>query len=94
MPKNQGTEQPTARKLEKARKEGMVARSPDLASWSVILAFSFALPAIFHALSAKIVSFGVLAFTSGATSVVIAEIAQELINQSHMLMDADNAAKN
>ncbi len=70
MPKNQGTEQPTARKLEKARKEGMVARSPDLASWSVILAFSFALPAIFHALSAKIVSFGVLAFTSGATSVV------------------------
>ncbi len=68
MPKNQGTEQPTPRKLEKARKEGMVARSPDLASWSVILAFSFAVPAIFRALSSKIVSFGVLAFTSGATS--------------------------
>jgi flagellar biosynthetic protein FlhB len=38
------TEQPTARKLREGRRQGQVARSPDLATWSGILVVSFVLP--------------------------------------------------
>ncbi|WP_276945296.1 EscU/YscU/HrcU family type III secretion system export apparatus switch protein [Ferrimicrobium acidiphilum] len=66
MPKNEGTEQATAHKLEKARKEGTVARSAELATWLVILAFSLAAPLVFHTVESKIVAFGHLALGGGA----------------------------
>lgn len=44
MARQEGTEEPTPRKLERARKEGMVARSVDLVSFVVLLIASFALP--------------------------------------------------
>ncbi len=66
MPKNQGTEQPTAHKLDKAKKEGTVARSAELATWLVILLFSLGVPLMFHLVEARIVTFGHLAFDGGA----------------------------
>lgn len=65
MPKNEGTEQPTGHKLEKARKEGTVARSAELATWLVILLFSLAAPLVFHLVESKIVAFGHLALDGG-----------------------------
>jgi len=66
MPKNEGTEQPTPHRLEKARKEGTVARSAELATWLVILAFSLAMPLVFSLVEGKIVAFAHLAFDGGA----------------------------
>ncbi|WP_298344689.1 EscU/YscU/HrcU family type III secretion system export apparatus switch protein [Ferrimicrobium sp.] len=67
MPKNEGTEQPTAQKLQKAKKEGTVARSAELATWLVILTFSLAAPLMFHLVEAKIVAFSHLALNGGAS---------------------------
>lgn len=38
------TEKPTPKRLQEGRKNGQVARSPDLAAWSGVLALTFVLP--------------------------------------------------
>jgi flagellar biosynthetic protein FlhB len=40
------TEKPTAKRLKDSRKEGRVARTPDLGTWGAVLLASFLLPAI------------------------------------------------
>jgi flagellar biosynthetic protein FlhB len=65
MPKNQGTEQATAHKLEKAKKEGQVARSAELATWLVILLFALAAPLAFNLVESKIVAFAHLTLNGG-----------------------------
>jgi len=62
MARREGTEAPTPRRLEKARKEGMVARSPELASWIVILVFAMAAPALFRMVESQIVAFATQSF--------------------------------
>lgn len=57
MPRQEGTEEPTPRKLERARKEGMVARSPDLVGFVVLLVASLVLPAELHTMSAAVGGF-------------------------------------
>jgi len=44
MAKNEGSEKPTAKKLKDARKEGRVAKTPEVGGWAGLLAVSFVLP--------------------------------------------------
>ncbi|MGH9103575.1 MAG: EscU/YscU/HrcU family type III secretion system export apparatus switch protein [Acidimicrobiales bacterium] len=54
MPKNDNrTEQPTPKRRREARKEGRVARSPDISGWSGVLAASFLLPVAFREASSR-----------------------------------------
>jgi flagellar biosynthetic protein FlhB len=69
MAAKEGTEQPTQRRLEKARKEGMVARSADLGGWLLILGFSLAAPSIFSNFERSLVGFGVVSLSSTSTHV-------------------------
>lgn len=47
--KHSKTEKPTARRKKQARKDGNVARTPDLVTWTVILAGSYLAPYTFSA---------------------------------------------
>jgi flagellar biosynthetic protein FlhB len=40
------TEKPTPKKLKDARKEGQIGKTPDFATWSVVLAATFVLPMV------------------------------------------------
>ncbi len=40
------TEKPTPKKLQEGRKQGQVPRSPDLAAWVTVLAFTYLLPSV------------------------------------------------
>lgn len=71
MARQEGTEEPTPRKLERARKEGMVARSVDLVSFVVLLVASFALPLAVRDASVRIGDFAVAAW-SGSVAVTSA----------------------
>ena len=44
MPKPERTEKPTPKRLRDARRKGMVARSPEIALWLLVLASSFIAP--------------------------------------------------
>ena len=44
MPKPERTEKPTPKRLRDARKKGMVARSPEIALWLLVLSASFIAP--------------------------------------------------
>jgi flagellar biosynthetic protein FlhB len=65
MARREGTEAPTPRRLEKARKEGMVARTPELASWIVILAFAMAAPLLFRVVESQVVGFAAQCLAGG-----------------------------
>jgi flagellar biosynthetic protein FlhB len=68
MARNDGTEEPTPRRLERARKEGMVARSHDLVSFALLLAASLALPAMVRGAASRIGAFAIAAFSGGLAS--------------------------
>ncbi|MHB8189200.1 MAG: EscU/YscU/HrcU family type III secretion system export apparatus switch protein [Ferrimicrobium sp.] len=62
MPRNEGTEQATPKRQQKARKDGMVARSSELATWILVLLISFVAPIMFNFIEPRIVSFASEAF--------------------------------
>lgn len=49
MKNDDKTEKPTPKHKKEARREGRVAKSPDVSSWLVVLAASALLPSLFHA---------------------------------------------
>jgi len=48
------TEQPTAKKLKDGIKQGQVARTPDLAAWTGLLALTFVIPAMVEQLTVQL----------------------------------------
>lgn len=44
MAKNEGNEKPTAKKLRDARREGRIAKTPEVGGWAGLLAVSFVVP--------------------------------------------------
>ncbi len=42
------TEKATPKKRKESRKEGQVARTPELGAWSALLLFTMALPRLMH----------------------------------------------
>lgn len=56
MAKSDKTEKPTPKRRSKAKKEGMVARSPEISLWALILTGSFLIPFLFHILEPRVIN--------------------------------------
>jgi flagellar biosynthesis protein FlhB len=52
--KDQKTEKPTPKRKKDARKQGQIAKSPDIAGWVIILASSYLMPATFERVTASL----------------------------------------